>query len=576
MNAGTAIILVLMAYWLGYRFYAYFIGNILGLDDKNQTPAHKKYDGIDYVPTKSNILFGHHYASIAGLSPMLGPAVAVIWGWFPALLWIVCGSIFIGCVHDFGALFLSIRHEGKSIGSVAEQVLGHRAKLLMHGIIFFLVSLGMGVFVYVVAFLFSPATRVEEQSFHYPQSVIPTIALMLIAMVMAVLNKRFNVGWFKLSACGFIFVLIAIAFSISDRGQGFRIFTDANVALSIGSYSLILLIYAFLASVLPIWLLLQPRDYLNSLLLYLGLFLVLIGIIYDSPTFSAPALRSAPIGAPPLFPFMFIIIACGSVSGFHALVGSGTTAKQLDKESDARLIGYGGMLGESLLGVIAVLATTAGAMSSSQWLQRYETWDSIQGLSPQVSGFIDGACYFLVKLGLDRKIGAGLMSVIVVSFALTSLDSATRLLRYNVEEVAESFKINLLNNRYVSSAIAVLSIAFFAFFRVDGQPAGLMLWALFGTTNQILAGLTLLVLGCYLLKASKPAWPVMLAMVFLLVVTIGSMLINLWEYFINGQTVLLLVGLLLLGMAVWLLALAGIFFERRYRFSAYLKTMMGS
>ena len=168
------------------------------------------------------------------------------------------------------------------------------------------------------------------------------------------------------------------------------------------------------------------------------------------------------------------------------------------------------------------------------------------------------------------------MSVIVVSFALTSLDSATRLLRYNVEEVAESFKINLLNNRYASSAIAVLSIAFFAFFRVDGQPAGLMLWALFGTTNQILAGLTLLVLGCYLLKASKPAWPVMLAMIFLLVVTIGSMLINLWEYFINGQTILLLVGLLLLGMAVWLLALAGIFVERRYRFSAYLKTMMGS
>ena len=343
MHPVVAAAACLVVYAVVYRFYARFLGRrIFALDPSRPTPAHTMQDGVDYVPCRTSILFGHHYASIAGLAPMLGPAIAVIWGWLPGMLWVVLGTLFIGAVHDFGALVVSMRNRGMSIGKVAEDLIGHRAKAIFLLIILFLICLVMGVFVRTVAGLFTAA--------YYPESVFPTFFLIAVAMVIGWLVYRRNADVSRLTVVGFVLMLASIWAGLAM----------ARPDLSATSWIYLLLAYAFAASVLPVWLLLQPRDYLNSTLLYLGLGAAYIGFFLLAPSFAAPALNMTPADAPPIFPFVFIVIACGAVSGFHGLVSSGTTSKQIDKETDAVPIGYGGMIGESLLGLMAVLACTAG------------------------------------------------------------------------------------------------------------------------------------------------------------------------------------------------------------------------
>ncbi|MCA9320172.1 MAG: carbon starvation protein A, partial [Planctomycetes bacterium] len=336
-----------------------------------------------------------------------------------------------------------------------------------------------------------------------------------------------------------------------------------------------LLGYAFLASVLPVWSLLQPRDFLNSLLLYLGLLLCFVGFFVWSPEFAAPAFDASPEGAPPFYPFVFITIACGAASGFHALVSSGTTAKQLDRESHARPVGFGGMIGESLLGLLAVLATTAGVRATTasdaklQWASHYHDWHHAQGLSAKMDWFIQGAAQFIAELGVEPGLAAAFIAVVVVSFALTTLDSATRLLRYNVEEIGNSLGVPLLQNRWTASLLAVAAIAFFAFYRIGGRPAGVALWQIFGTVNQLLAGLTLLVVTLYLRARGKNPWFTGIPMAFMLGTTVVAMFANLRD-FSNGFTFrtsvasaplaweLLIVALVLAVLAIWLLIEAAI------------------
>ncbi|NNM34663.1 MAG: carbon starvation protein A, partial [Gemmatimonadetes bacterium] len=466
--------LCLLSYVLVYRFYArYLARRVFQLDDAALTPAHRLRDDMDYVPTRRSVLLGHHYASIAGLSPMLGPAIAVIWGWLPALLWVVLGTLFIGAVHDFSALVLSMRARGMSIGKVAEDVIGPRARSLFHAIIFFLIALGMGVFVHVVALLFTAS--------FYPQAVLPTFGLMAIAVGVGVLVFRRGAPLGPLSVTAFLLTLALIGISLRVGSPD----------LALGSWKWILLGYAFLASVLPVWLLLQPRDYVNSMLLYLGLAAAYVGFFALGPSFQAPAITASPAGAPPLFPFVFIVIACGAVSGFHALVSSGTTAKQIDRETDAPLIGYGGMVGESLLGLLAVLACTAGFSDRLAWQNHYADWSSASDLGDRIGAFIAGTAKFVGALGVPEDVGAAFIALVVVSFALTSLDSATRLLRFNLAEVGEAPGLGFLRNRFAGSLLACAAIAFFAFYQIGGRAAGLALWQLFGTTNQVLGGLTL-------------------------------------------------------------------------------------
>jgi carbon starvation protein len=315
--------------------------------------------------------------------------------------------------------------------------------------------------------------------------------------------------------------------------------------------------------VLPVWSLLQSRDFLNSLLLYLGVGMAYLGLFVARPEFVAPAFRMHPEGAPSFLPFVFIIIACGAASGFHSLVSSGTTAKQIAKETDARPIGYGGMIGESLLGLLAVLACTAGigghgGLSPAEaWAATYHDWGAIQGLGAQVGVFITGAARFIEALGVDHRTAVALVAVVVVSFALTTLDSATRRLRYNISEMGETVRIRVLGNRYVASLVAVGVIAFFAFYRVGGQPAGLALWRLFGTTNQLLAGLALLTVTLYLVQRGRNPWFTGIPAAFMMVSTVAAMLINLRDFYRRwdeGGALLFAIGAILLLLALWLVA----------------------
>ena len=536
-----AALVCLAAYAAAYRFYARFLADrVFALDPTRPTPAVRHRDDVDYVPANRYVLFGHQYASITGLSPMLGPAIAVIWGWLPAMLWVVLGAIFIGAVHDFAALVVSIRARGMSLGKVTENLVGPRGKTLFHLVIFFLIALAMGVFVHVIAVLFSPD--------FYPEAVLPSGVLIGVAVAMGVAVHRG--GW---GIRGLTLVGLAAALALAFLGIRYPV-----VGPSLAQWKWLLLAYAFAASVLPVWLLLQPRDYINSLLLYVGVGAMFVGFAATNPSFAAPAVDLSPAGAPPIVPFVFVVIACGAASGFHALVSSGTSAKQLATEGDARFVGYGAMIGESLLGLMAVLACTAGFVSREAWLERYESWQAADGLGNNIAAFVRGTTHFLETLGIPEAVGGTFVAVIVVSFALTSLDSATRLLRYNVSEMGDTLGVAALGNRYVASAVAIAAIWVFAFIQVDGEFAGLILWQLFGTTNQLLAGLALLAVTLYLLRRGKPLVYTAAPMGFMLASTLTVMGTNLVGFWTAGQWLLLATGATVFTLAVWLVAEAAL------------------
>ncbi len=546
MTPVMMAVLVMILYVLFYRLYAKRVlaAKVFKLDDTAITPAHRLRDDIDYLPSNKYLLFGHHYASIAGLAPMLGPAIAVIWGWFPALCWVVLGTLLVGAVHDFSALVLSVRHQGQSMGTVARDVIHPRARLLFLLIIFFLVALAMGVFVLVIAGLFAAPDALHIAPTAHPEAVFPTYALMLVAMVIGFLIYRWNMKIAPLMAIGFVLMLLTTWMGLS--------FPITGVAATTWIWSL--LVYAFVASILPVWLLLQPRDALNSMLLYLALFLMLLGFFVMNPAWVAPMVNANPEGAPPMLPFLFIVIACGAVSGFHGLVASGTTSKQLSKESDAPFIGYVAMIGESLLALLAVLATTAGAFSShAEWANYYGSWSQAAGLHQKLGVFIQGTGMFVHQLGIPLDFAMAFISVVVVAFAMTSVDTGARLLRFNVQEIADTLGIESLKNRYLATLIAVSAMGFFAFFTIDGKAAGLFLWTLFGTTNQIMAGLTLMVATVYLYRKRRPIVYTLLPMLLVLGATITGMLSGLWTAITHEQWLLALMGGLVFVLAVWAL-----------------------
>ena len=545
MQPVLAAVCCFIAYALVYRFYARHLGSrIFQLDPAATTPAHSMQDGVDYVPCRRVVLFGHHYASIAGLAPMLGPAIAVIWGWLPGMLWVVLGTLFIGAVHDFSALVVSMRHRGMSIGKVAEDLIGRRAKGIFLLIILFLICLVMGVFVRTVAGLFTAD--------FYPESVFPTFTLIGIAMVIGWLVYKRGVSVMRLTVIGFALMLGAIAVGLSI----------GRPDLASDSWILILLAYAFAASILPVWSLLQPRDYLNSWLLYLGLGASYVGLFVLSPSFAAPAIDAQPAGAPPIFPFVFIVIACGAISGFHGLVSSGTTSKQIDKETDALPIGYGGMVGESMLGLLAVLACTAGFRSAESWSEHYATWGAASGLAEKMRAFIDGTATFLSSLGVSMELAQAFIALVAVSFALTSLDSGTRLLRYNIEEISHSIGVPVLGQRLVASSLAVILIGFFAFYEIEGQPVGLALWSLFGSTNQVLGALTLLAVTIYLRQKGRNYLYTFVPMAFMMTVTVLAMVLDIRRYLSGGQLLLLGVAGSIFVLSIWLVIEAVIRFRK--------------
>lgn len=570
MSPAVVTALALVAYFLGYRFYSKWLAQkVYRLDAELVTPAHEQEDGIDFVPTRPQVLFGHHFASIAGLAPMLGPAVAVFWGWLPALLWAVGGAILIGCVHDFSAMVLSVRHRGESIGALCESILGPVAKALFLLLILFGVSLAMGVFVFVISLLFTWGDDFQPQALHlsktsFPEVVLPSAGLMLLALGCGWLLYIKRKPLAPVASIGFLLLLGLIGLGYAFPTMGF----SREQWPSGTSWVYILLTYAWLASVLPVWLLLQARDFLNSLLLVLGLILMYTGFFVMGPSFDAPAFNPNPVGAPPLLPFVFITIACGAASGFHSLVASGTTARQLDRETHARPIGYGAMIAESLLALIAVLACTSTLGSKGAWAELYVNWAAVQGLGEKLGVFIRGAASFLQELGIAPELAITMIAMVVVSFALTTLDSATRLLRFNLEEIGQALTRvpalawlgRPLSNRYVATTVACLCIAFFAFYKIDGQPAGLTLWTLFGGTNQLIAGLALLTATVYLRSLGRRTLPLAIPAVFMIGITLFVLVSKVLQFQKEGQWLLLGLAsaLVLIGVGVGITAVVAL------------------
>ncbi len=495
------------------------------------------------MPARRSILFGHHFASIAGLGPILGPAIAVIWGWVPAVLWIVFGTIFIGGVHDFATLVLSLRNRGRSIGDIASDVIGPRARILFLFVIYFLMSLAMGVFVIVIATLFTPAGDPGARPPHsHPEAVLPVLAILLVAVGMGWALHRGRLPFALVTVVGVTLSFLGLAW-------GYRIDVDL---FGPTTWIWILLAYAFIASVLPVWLLLQPRDYLNSFQLFAGMGLMVLGLIIARPEVVAPAFNDQPSDLPAIFPFLFITIACGAVSGFHCLVSSGTTAKQLACSRDAQAIGYGGMVTEGMLAILAVLACTAGIATTEEWHQHYASWAQAGGLGPKVGAFVTGAGRFMGATGVPLAGATAFAAVVVVSFALTTLDSATRLLRYNIEEIGRSVGVPILANRYAAAGIAVFSIAAFAFLKVGGKPAGIVLWELFGTTNQLLGALALMTVTVWLARLKRTTRPVLIPMALMFVMTLTAMVTKIRQFWEQEAWLVFSFGVLLLALAIWL------------------------
>jgi carbon starvation protein len=610
-------------YLIAYNTYGKWLARkIFRLDDEAVTPARELEDGVDFVPSRKEVVFGHHFTSISGTGPIVGPAIAIIWGWVPALVWVLVGSVFMGAVHDFGAVVMSLRNRGVSIADLTGDVICRRARALVMAVVFFELLIVVAIFALVIASVFSL----------YPHAVIPVWLEIPIAMILGAIIARAageRTVWVgSLVAVAVMYVTVVVGAYVPIELPSLLGFPPTFI------WAIVLFVYAFVASVLPVQKLLQPRDFINSHQLFIALGLLTIGVFAARPDIVAPALQRNVSGAPPFLPFLFITIACGAISGFHALVGSGTTSKQLSRESDAQLVGYGSMLTEGILAVLVIVAVAAGIglgykkdfsiplggtvfasggqpsieslealppgeaapeevperfkelqqfranhpdaelelvrsedgravkvmatlKGKTAWQEHYSSWTAAKGLGSKLRAFVDGSANMMAAFGIPAVIGFAIMGVFVASFAGTTLDTATRLQRYIVNEAGSMLKIPLLQNRYFATGVVVLTAGILALW--DGKGAGaLVLWPLFGALNQLLASLALLITGVYLYRRERPTWMVMIPFVFMLIVTAWAMLANTQSFhqhiFAQGKQEwhLLIISCIVLVLQIWL------------------------
>ncbi|MDF1826255.1 MAG: carbon starvation protein A [Verrucomicrobiales bacterium] len=586
----------LVLYLIAYHTYGKWLARkIFKLDPDALVPSVALNDDKDYVPTKKSIIFGHHFTSIAGTGPIVGPAVAVIWGWVPALLWVLFGSIFIGAVHDFGALVVSMRNRGQTVGDIAGRVLTKRTRLLFLLILFMALTIVLAIFGLVIAAVFK----------QYPASIFPCLVQIPLAVFIGVYLHRRGMDILVPS----LIALVAMYVTVYFGNVGFLgAFNSALAGWSVMTWVVVLLVYSYIASVLPVWTLLQPRDYINSLQLLSALALVVIGLIVagmiggapvaggaERPPLelAAPAFRFAPEGAPMIFPFLFITIACGAISGFHCLVSSGTSSKQIKCETDAQFVGYGSMLTEGFLAVLVILACVAGlglgiagadgnvALGTAAYELRYSSWGGANSLGAKVGAFVEGSANFLKALGVSPGFAISLMGVFVASFAATTLDTACRLQRYVVQELASTFvkrdekpqswnPFYWLTNKHGATIFAVMVAAFIAAMPGgEGKPAGtggLLLWPLFGATNQLLAGIAFLVVTFWMWRRKLPVWFIAIPTVFMLILPGVAMTIQIFSgensFLASGNWLLVFIGLSTLALQFWMIAEALIAWPR--------------
>jgi len=604
----------LVLYFIAYYTYGRWLSRkIFKLDANAITPSVEVNDDCDYVPTSRGIVFGHHFTSIAGTGPIVGPALAIMWGWVPALLWVLFGSIFIGAVHDFGALVVSMRNRGMTVGEVAGRLLNKRVRLLFLVLLLFALWVVLAIFGWVIASVFV----------QFPESILPVFLQIPIAIWIGVKvhRKGGNLLWPSIIALALMYGTVwlgagcpGIASSGGALGSTIQSINASLAAWPIWAWVAVLLAYCYAASVMPVWVLLQPRDYINSLQLVSSLALIVTGLLFaamygfsgggsavpQTLEIVAPAFNFHPLNAPPIFPFLFVTIACGAISGFHCLVSSGTSSKQIKNETDAQFIGYGSMLLEGFLATLVILAVGAGIgfgwgdafpgmTGGALWGQVYGDWKSVTG-GKAIGAFVVGSGNFVQALGIEATMAKALMGVLVASFAGTTLDTATRLQRYVVQELAATFAprvsptamaaeaydtefergvvkkgfslnpIVWLTNTHGATLFAVTTAFVLALFPGPGKEwtwetigtGGLMLWPLFGATNQLLAGLCFMVVSFWLLRRGLPTWFAVIPMFFMLVIPAWALIIDMTKWINGGSYLLVLVGVIVLAVEVWM------------------------
>lgn len=570
MNSVIIIIVTFVGYLIAYHTYGkYFAKKIFNLSDDNPMPSHELNDGVDYVPTKKSIVFGHHFTTIAGLGPIVGPAIGIIWGWLPALLWVFFGAIFMGAVHDFSTLVISARNKGKTIGDLTGDIVGPGARYAFQFIMQILLFIVLSVFALIVATLF----------ILYPASVIPVwfqipIAVWLGYQIRQGKNEMLYAIIALLLMYGSIFLGIWYPVDLSKLSIFQNMAADEVTIRNLITviWCILLFIYVYIASTLPVHRLLQPRDYINSNQLLIAIALIVAGTVVAHPVISAPAINEAAFApgndVPDLMPILFIIIACGAISGFHSIASSGTTVKQVDKEKDSLPIGFGGMLTEGFLAVLVLVSISAGLglglekdgtvyTGGSAFYQYYTSWSAANsGIGAKLESFIVGAANLFSSLGIPPAFGKPMIAVFIVSFANTTLDSAARMQRLSLQEIFRSKHTNKISgpirNRFTATAVVVTLAALMTFLKPGGQGA-LILWPLFGSLNQLMAALGLAVVSIYMFKKNMNYLLAAIPMIFVLVMTLWSMINNLFEFIREKDMLLLVISGLILVLAVWLL-----------------------
>ena len=543
MSSIFIVLFGLVGFCFGWFVYSKFIAEkIYQLDPNYLTPAHRFEDGVDFVPTNKFVLWGSHFTAVAGAAPIVGPAIAVYWGWAPALLWVTLGSIFFAGVHDFGALWASNRHDAKSIGALSESIVSTRVRSVMMVIIFLLLVLVNAMF----------GTIIANDMVIYPESVFPAWAAIPVAIAIGVLIRRkFNLLLISIIGVAILYFTIYIGSNTPMALPG-----DIFGLGERGNWIILLYVYAGIASMLPVWLLLQPRDYINGAQLVLGLIVLYSAVLLTMPNVAAPMFNDVVEGTPPLWPILFVTIACGALSGFHGIVSSGTSAKQLNNEKDARFVGYLGALGEGSLALITIVAVTGSLYAATAAGGWNELYPSLSG-GPADGGFITGGALLISNgWGFSQSFSQTMLAVMVVLFAGTTMDAGLRLTRYIIQEWGNIYEISPLKNNYISTLVAVGACLLLAFGVSNGNypgDGGTLIWPVFGATNQILASMTLIVLSVYLIKLGRPARYLLTPMIFILLMAIWASVWYVMDYVSRGQWILVAIQVAVMVSAVFII-----------------------